>query len=107
MSMVEENINSEELEGTTVEFEDDNEESSSESVVVAPEETEETRTKVRNKSSGDDELESYSESVHCRLYPSAAADEQLLVSPGGSRDHIKKQKNKNTHDRAAPRSIHE
>ena len=45
MSMVEENINSEELEGTTVEFEDDSEESSSESVVVAPEETEKTRTK--------------------------------------------------------------
>ena len=66
MSMVEENINSEELEGTTVEFEDDSEESSSESVVVAPEETE-TRTKVRDKSSGDDELESYSESVQKRI----------------------------------------
>ena len=67
MSMVEENINSEELEGTTVEFEDDSEESSSESVVVAPEETEKTRTKVRDKSSGDDELESYSESVQKRI----------------------------------------
>ena len=67
MSMVEENINSEELEGTTVEFEDDSEESSSESVVVAPEETEGTRTKVRDKSSGDDELESYSESVQKRI----------------------------------------
>ena len=67
MSMVEENINSEELKGTTVELEDDNEESSSESVVVAPEETEETRTKVRDKSSGDDELESYSESVQKRI----------------------------------------
>ena len=67
MSMVEENINSEELEGTTVEFEDDSEESSSKSVVVAPEETEETRTKARDKSSGDDELESYSESVQKRI----------------------------------------
>ena len=67
MSMVEENLEKEEFVGTTVELEDDNEESSSESVVVAPEETEETRTKVRNKSSGDDELESYSESVQKRI----------------------------------------
>jgi hypothetical protein len=64
MSMAEENIDSEELEGATVELEDEQ--------VLGVEansadDASETRTKVRKKSDGDDELENYSEGVQKRI----------------------------------------
>ena len=62
--MAEENIDSEELEGATVELEDEQ--------VLGVEansadDASETRTKVRKKSDGDDELENYSEGVQKRI----------------------------------------
>ena len=64
MSMAEENIDSEELEGATVELEDEQV-----SCVEADsaDDASETRTKVRKKSEGDDELENYSEGVQKRI----------------------------------------
>ena len=70
MSMVEENINSEDLEGETVEL-DDEEVSGAEAyignAVDVTDEVNQTRTKVRKKSEGDDELENYSEGVQKRI----------------------------------------
>ena len=64
MSMAEENIDSEELEGATVELED--EQVSGVEADLA-DDASETRTKVRRKSDGDDELENYSEGVKKRI----------------------------------------
>tara|TARA_R110002095_G_scaffold1461_1_gene7536 strand:- start:154 stop:1101 length:948 start_codon:yes stop_codon:yes gene_type:complete len=68
--MVEENINSEDLEGETVEL-DDEEVSGAEAyignAVDVTDEVNQTRTKVRKKSEGDDELENYSEGVQKRI----------------------------------------
>ena len=64
MSMAEENIDSEELEGATVELED--EQVSGVEADLA-DDASETRTKVRKKSEGDDELENYSEGVQKRI----------------------------------------
>tara|TARA_R110002033_G_scaffold20806_2_gene52236 strand:+ start:704 stop:1645 length:942 start_codon:yes stop_codon:yes gene_type:complete len=66
MSMVE-NMENEEFNGTTIEVEEDSEEQSGSETVVASEEPDETRTKVRKKSEGDDELENYSEGVQKRI----------------------------------------
>ena len=66
MSMVE-NMENEEFNGTTIEVEEDSEEQSGSEAVVASEEPDETRTKVRKKSEGDDELENYSEGVQKRI----------------------------------------
>jgi hypothetical protein len=70
MSMVEENINSEDLEGETVEL-DDEEVSGAEAyignAVDVTDEVNQTRTKVRKRSEGDDELENYSEGVQKRI----------------------------------------
>ena len=65
MSMVE-NME-EEFNGATVEVEDDSEDQAGSETVVASEEPDETRTKVRKKSEGDDELENYSEGVQKRI----------------------------------------
>tara|TARA_R110001632_G_scaffold23958_3_gene67383 strand:- start:455 stop:1384 length:930 start_codon:yes stop_codon:yes gene_type:complete len=62
--MAEENIDSEELEGATVELED--EQVSGVEADLA-DDASETRTKVRRKSDGDDELENYSEGVKKRI----------------------------------------
>jgi len=68
--MVEENINSEDLEGETVEL-DDEEVSGAEAyignAVDVTDEVNQTRTKVRKRSEGDDELENYSEGVQKRI----------------------------------------
>jgi len=64
MSMAEENIDSEELEGATVELED---EQVSGVEADSANDASETRTKVRKKSDGDDELENYSEGVQKRI----------------------------------------
>ena len=64
MSMAEENIDSEELEGATVELED---EQVSGVEADSADDASETRTKVRKKSDGDDELENYSEGVQKRI----------------------------------------
>lgn len=70
MSMAEENIDSEELEGATVEL-DDEQVSGAEAyignAVDVTDEVNQTRTKVRKKSEGDDELENYSEGVQKRI----------------------------------------
>ena len=66
MSMVE-NMENEEFNGTTIEVEEDSEEQSGSETVVASEEPDETRTKVRKRSEGDDELENYSEGVQKRI----------------------------------------
>jgi len=66
MSMAE-NMENEEFNGTTIEVEEDSEEQSGSETVVASEEPDETRTKVRKKSEGDDELENYSEGVQKRI----------------------------------------
>ena len=66
MSMVE-NMENEEFNGTTIEVEEDSEEQSGSETVVASEEPDETRTKVRKTSEGDDELENYSEGVKKRI----------------------------------------
>ena len=84
MSMVE-NMENEEFNGTTIEVEEDSEEQSgSETVelddeqvsgaeayignaVDVTDEVNQTRTKVRKKSEGDDELENYSEGVQKRI----------------------------------------
>ena len=66
MSMVE-NMENEEFNGTTIEVEEDSEEQSGSETVVASEEPDETRTKVRKKSEGDDELDNYSEGVQKRI----------------------------------------
>ena len=70
MSMAEENIDSEELEGATVEL-DDEQVSGAEAyignAVDVTDEVNQTRTKARKKSDGDDELENYSESVQKRI----------------------------------------
>ena len=65
MSMVE-NME-EEFNGATVEVEDDSEDQAGSKTVVASEEPDETRTKVRKTSEGDDELENYSEGVKKRI----------------------------------------
>ena len=65
MSMVE-NME-EEFNGATVEVEDDSEDQAGSETVVASEEPDETRTKVRKTSEGDDELENYSEGVKKRI----------------------------------------
>jgi len=62
-----ENMENEEFNGTTIEVEEDSEEQSGSEAVVASEEPDETRTKVRKKSEGDDELENYSEGVQKRI----------------------------------------
>jgi hypothetical protein len=62
-----ENMENEEFNGTTIEVEEDSEEQSGSETVVASEEPDETRTKVRKKSEGDDELENYSEGVQKRI----------------------------------------
>ena len=64
MSMAEENIDGEELEGATVELED---EQVSGVEADSADDASETRTKVRKKSDGDDELENYSEGVQKRI----------------------------------------
>jgi len=70
MSMAEENIDSEELEGATVEL-DDEQVSGAEAyignAVDVTDEVNQTRTKARKKSDGDEELENYSESVQKRI----------------------------------------
>ena len=70
MSMAEENIDSEDLEGATVEL-DDEQVSGAEAyignAVDVTDEVNQTRTKVRKKSEGDDELENYSEGVQKRI----------------------------------------
>jgi hypothetical protein len=66
MSMVE-NMENEEFNGTTIEVEEDSKEQSGSETVVASEEPDETRTKVRKRSEGDDELENYSEGVQKRI----------------------------------------
>ena len=70
MSMSEENIDSEDLEGATVEL-DDEQVSGAEAyignAVDVTDEVNQTRTKVRKKSEGDDELENYSEGVQKRI----------------------------------------
>lgn len=65
MSMVE-NME-EEFNGATVEVEEDSEDQAGSKTVVASEEPDETRTKVRKTSEGDDELENYSEGVKKRI----------------------------------------
>ena len=68
--MAEENIDSEELEGATVEL-DDEQVSGAEAyignAVDVTDEVNQTRTKARKKSDGDEELENYSESVQKRI----------------------------------------
>ena len=68
--MAEENIDSEDLEGATVEL-DDEQVSGAEAyignAVDVTDEVNQTRTKVRKKSEGDDELENYSEGVQKRI----------------------------------------
>ena len=68
--MSEENIDSEDLEGATVEL-DDEQVSGAEAyignAVDVTDEVNQTRTKVRKKSEGDDELENYSEGVQKRI----------------------------------------
>ena len=70
MSMSEQNIDSEDLEGATVEL-DDEQVSGAEAyignAVDVTDEVNQTRTKVRKKSEGDDELENYSEGVQKRI----------------------------------------
>ena len=70
MSMSEQNIDSEDLEGATVEL-DDEQVSGAEAyignAVDVTDEVNQTRTKARKKSDGDDELENYSESVQKRI----------------------------------------
>jgi hypothetical protein len=57
----------EEFNGATVEVEEDSEDQAGSKTVVASEEPDETRTKVRKTSEGDDELENYSEGVKKRI----------------------------------------
>ena len=67
MSMAEESMESEEFNGTTIELEEDNQESSAVEAADSDSNSDETRTKVRKSSDGDDELESYSEGVKKRI----------------------------------------
>ena len=65
--MAEESMESEEFNGTTIELEEDNQESSAVEAADSDSNSDETRTKVRKSSDGDDELESYSEGVKKRI----------------------------------------
>lgn len=65
--MAEESMENEEFNGTTIELEEDNQESSAVEAADSKNDSDETRTKVRKTSDGDDELESYSESVKKRI----------------------------------------
>lgn len=67
MSMAEESMENEEFNGTTIELEEDNQESSAVEAADSESNSDETRTKVRKSSDGDDELESYSEGVKKRI----------------------------------------
>jgi len=67
MSMAEESMENEEFNGTTIELEEDNQESSAVEAADSDSNSDETRTKVRKSSDGDDELESYSEGVKKRI----------------------------------------
>ena len=67
MSMAEESMENEEFNGTTIELEEDNQESSAVEAADSESNFDETRTKVRKSSDGDDELESYSEGVKKRI----------------------------------------
>jgi len=67
MSMAEESMENEEFNGTTIELEEDNQESSAVEAADSDGNSDETRTKVRKSSDGDDELESYSEGVKKRI----------------------------------------
>ena len=65
--MAEESMENEEFNGTTIELEEDNQESSAVKAADSDSNSDETRTKVRKSSDGDDELESYSEGVKKRI----------------------------------------
>ncbi len=65
--MAEESMENEEFNGTTIELEEDNQESSAVEAADSDSNSDETRTKVRKSSDGDDELESYSEGVKKRI----------------------------------------
>ena len=65
--MAEESMENEEFNGTTIELEEDNQESSAVEAADSESNFDETRTKVRKSSDGDDELESYSEGVKKRI----------------------------------------
>lgn len=65
--MAEESMENEEFNGTTIELEEDNQESSAVEAADPESNSDETRTKVRKSSDGDDELESYSEGVKKRI----------------------------------------
>jgi hypothetical protein len=67
MSMAEESMENKEFNGTTIELEEDNQESSAVEAADSDSNSDETRTKVRKSSDGDDELESYSEGVKKRI----------------------------------------
>lgn len=65
--MAEESMENKEFNGTTIELEEDNQESSAVEAADSDSNSDETRTKVRKSSDGDDELESYSEGVKKRI----------------------------------------
>lgn len=67
MSMAEESMENKEFNGTTIELEEDSQESSAVEAADSDSNSDETRTKVRKSSDGDDELESYSEGVKKRI----------------------------------------
>ena len=65
--MAEESMENKEFNGTTIELEEDSQESSAVEAADSDSNSDETRTKVRKSSDGDDELESYSEGVKKRI----------------------------------------